>query len=156
MGKRKDVNREKIVAIITLLKTGLFSYREIARKENVSHQTVIRLARRMDEDAEERCNKRQNCRRRRKTTPRTDRRIVQKACINRFATLRQLYHDLQQEGIMISPRTLRRRLYENHIKSRRPRKKPKLSAKMRTSRLNWARVHRNYTVDDWKKVIKFI
>lgn len=36
MGKRKDVTNDKKIAVETLLKTGIYSHREIARRAHVS------------------------------------------------------------------------------------------------------------------------
>lgn len=110
MGKCKDINNEKKSGIIALLKTGTLSFREIARREKVSHQSVMRISKSLDENQGQSSNKRQNCRAQRKTTPRTDRRIVLKAIENRFASLNSFHQELQGEGIEISPMTLRGRL----------------------------------------------
>ena len=150
MGRSKDVSLETKSAIMALLNTKEYSLREIAKKVQVSHQTVMRIN---NQTQGEGITKRQNCGRTRKTSIRTDRRIIQKACENRFQTRRRLQQELLEEGIDISSATLRRRLYEANLKSRRPAKKPKLTAKMRKARLEFAKAHQNYTVADWKKVI---
>lgn len=152
MGKCKDINNEKKSVIVALLKSGTLSLREIARREKVSHQSVMRISKSLDENLGQSSNKRQNCRGQRKTTPQTDRRIVLKAIENHFASLNSLHQELQGEGIEISPMTLRSRLYEANLKARRPVKKPKLTARMRRARLQWARAYRHYTVADFKKV----
>lgn len=153
MGKCKDICEDKKAAIVALLDAKNFSFREIARKAKVSHQTVMRINKKLHENQRQVNNKRRNCGKKRKTTPRVDRRIIQKACENRFLSTRSLHQDLLDEGIEISSMTLRRRLYEANLKSRRPVKKPKLTPKMRKARLEFALAHQHYTIPDWKKVI---
>lgn len=153
MGKRQDITNTKKSYIAGLLKAGNLSQRQIAKNEGVSHQTVMRIAKKMKENVSPTTNKRSSCRGIRKTTPRADRKIVQVALENRRATARVLVETLKDRGVEISERTLRRRLDEVNIKCRRPAKKPKLTPKMQKSRLEWAKAHRNLTIEDWKKVI---
>lgn len=154
MGKRKDINSEKISPITSLLEMKMFSFRDIARREKVSHQTVSRINQANLANKGQVENKRQNCGRKRKTTPRTDHRIVNQACEKRFSSLRSLHQDLQEEGIHVSQMTLRRRHYEANLRSRRPAKKPKLTAGMKKARLEFAKRYWHCSVDDWKKVNK--
>lgn len=154
MGKRKDIESEKKIRIEVLIQTGLHSNRAIAKKEKVSHQTVMRIANLLKQNMPSTSNKRSKCKGKRKTTPREDRIIVKRALENRRRTVGEIHRVLQTDKIHISKRTLQSRLYENNIRSRRPAKKPKLTDRMKKARLQWAKEHKNLTVEDWSKVCK--
>ena len=73
-----------------------------------------------------------------KTTANNDRMIMRLALKNRSATSAEIKNDLEAAGVSISSRTIRRRLFENGLKARRPRKKTYLNKKQRKNRLIWA------------------
>lgn len=156
MGKRKDVTNEKKIAIETLLKTGIYSHREIARREHVSRQVVDKVAKLIAENLPSTSSGRTHCGRHRKTTVREDRVIVKRSLEHRRQPLRAVLRTLEADDIKISRRTLQSRLYEAKIYSRRPAKKPRLTERMRKMRLQWAIQHKNLTVEDWKQVCVFI
>lgn len=154
MGRRKDITSGKKIEIATLLRLKKLSIREIARRTEVSAATVSRISKKIEVGLSPRHNKRQNCRSTRKTTARADREIIRKAAQQRRAPVRVLTRELNEQGVNISEVTVRRRFYEASLKCRRPAKKPKLTEKMKKKRLIWAKLHKNLTIDDWKKVIK--
>lgn len=147
MGKKQQ--------IVGLIKSGHDSYREIAKIAGVSAASVSRIAKTLEmpgsADQLSR-NNRQNCRRKRKTSERTDRFIVNTALQKRNATTRDILQDVLRSGVTLSERTLRRRFYENKLFCRRPAKKPKLTLGMIQKRLNWARMHSRLTHNYWNKV----
>jgi hypothetical protein len=55
--------------------------------------------------------------------------------------------------ILVSPRTVQRRLIQAKLFSRRPAKKPLFSRRNRLARLTFAREHINWIMQDWKKVL---
>ena len=55
-------------------------------------------------------------------------------------------------GVRISSSTVRRRLLEAG-KAKKFLKNHLLTKKMKKKRLEWARTHKNWTVEDWKKVL---
>ena len=59
----------------------------------------------------------------------------------------------EQLGKEISGRTVRRRLHQQGIDARRPRKKPELTKRHRPLRLNWAVSHRDCGSEEWKSVL---
>lgn len=132
--------------------TGDYSQREIARKEGVSRQTVQRIAVLVKENIPCTSTGRSFCGNKRVTTGRVDRRIIQIATENRMLSAKAIKTQISDEGHEISERTIRRRLYEAGLKCRRPAKKPKLTVAMRKARYQWAKQHKNYTLDDWRKV----
>ncbi|KAI4455509.1 hypothetical protein MML48_9g00000486 [Holotrichia oblita] len=83
MGKRKDISREKRARIQVLLELGLYSHREIATRENVSHQTVGRVAKSIAANLPSTSTGRTGSRGIRKTSAREDKLIIRKALENR-------------------------------------------------------------------------
>lgn len=59
----------------------------------------------------------------------------------------------QNKGQKVSGRTIQRALKREGIRSCIPRPKPLISAQNKVKRLAFAEKHRNWTVDDWKKVL---
>ncbi|XP_076223034.1 uncharacterized protein LOC143174459 [Nomia melanderi] len=151
MGKQQDMTSEKRAYICGLLKSGNLLQRQIAKNANVSHQTVMRIAKCMKQNVPQFSNKRSSCRGERKTTPKTDRKIIKPALKNRHATTRVLVQRPKNDGVDISERTFRRRFYEANIRCRRPVKRPKLTPKMIKSRLEWAKTHSNLSIADREK-----
>ena len=64
-----------------------------------------------------------------------------------------LAEKLQNRGIHVSARTVRRRLREVGLKKRVKTRKPFVSRVNRRKRVKWARAHLNWTIEDWKKVL---
>ncbi|XP_065667971.1 uncharacterized protein LOC136088216 [Hydra vulgaris] len=88
-----------------------------------------------------------------KTTANDDRMIMRLALKNRRATSVEIKSDLEVSGISVSLRTICRRLFENGLKARRPRKKPYFNKKQRKYRLIWAKEHKEWTKEDWTRII---
>lgn len=156
MGKVKDISVEKKARISALLETGNYAQREIARIEGVSRQTVQRIAYLIKENIPATSSGRSNCGRRMKTSVRDDRRIIRVATENRRLSSKGIKKILAEEGMKISERTIRRRLYGANFKCRRPITTPRLTVKMKKARYEWAKQFKNYTINDWRKVSQFI
>ncbi|GBM24470.1 hypothetical protein AVEN_41114-1 [Araneus ventricosus] len=52
----------------------------------------------------------------------------------------------------VSKRTVQRSLHRMSFGSRRPTRVPLFNARHRAARLAWAREHREWTLEDWKRV----
>jgi transposase len=91
--------------------------------------------------------------RKKKTTVQDDRRIVRLSLQDRRLPSKDIRDTLNSSGVNISSRTVRRRLCEKGLHARRPRKKPYLNVKQRKKRLVWAQGHRNWTVEQWGRVL---
>ena len=71
-----------------------------------------------------------------------------------FKTAPDLRTDWAKEtGVEASTRTVRRRLVENALPARKPRRKPLMKEATRAKRLAFAREHKNWTAEDWSRVI---
>lgn len=152
MGKAKDISSEKKARISTLLSTGDYSEREVARREGVSRGAVRRIARLIKENIPGTSTGRTFCGRKKVTSSRDDRHIIKLATEKRTLSSRGIAKILAEEGRQISERTVRRRLYAAGLKCRRPIRKPKLTPSMKKARFQWAKRYENYSIDDWRKV----
>ena len=77
--------------------------------------------------------------RKKATTSKTDRRELRLALQNRRATYHEIHKVLLDTRVMMSNKTVRRRLAAAVLKARVPRKKPFLDVLQRKMRLQWAR-----------------
>ena len=58
-----------------------------------------------------------------------------------------------RHGRRFSDQTIRNRLHTNHLRARKPAKKPALTALHRTARLRWCRQHRPWYLNMWRRVM---
>jgi hypothetical protein len=65
----------------------------------------------------------------------------------------EVHKYLTDRGTVISYRSVLNNLKKIGFKAHRKAKKPFLSMKHRKARYAWARTHRHWTVDDWKRVV---
>lgn len=80
--------------------------------------------------------------------------IINPVLCNRYATSsKEIKTHLESVGVSISTMTIRRRLYEQGIKPRRPVKQSRLIEKLRLAGLHFVRPHPYFTIEDWKKVV---
>lgn len=90
----------------------------------------------------------------RKTTEREDRYIVRAIEQNNSLPLHDITNIINNKiDVPISETTLRRRRSEADLGSYIAAKKPGLSAENVAKRLAWAEKYKNWTIEDWKKVI---
>jgi hypothetical protein len=87
------------------------------------------------------------------TTPQDDRRIVRLALQDRRKPSKEIRDTLNDSGVRVSSRTVRRVLCKNGLRARIARKKPYLTVNQRNKRVQWAKAHRNWTSAQWGKVI---
>lgn len=78
--------------------------------------------------------------------------IVREAKRDPKATSREIQAGAGGVGSKVSTITVRRVLLASGLRCYRPVKKPLLTRKHKSARLQWARAHRHWTVDEWKKV----
>lgn len=152
MGKRKDLSPRKKGQISVLLEVRGLKQKDIAKRLNVSTQTVSSVKKALDLGRKIDASRKGNCGRKRKTSPRLDRKIKAMALKNRRATCKTLSMDLAKQGDIVSRRTINNRLLEVGLKSYRPRQKPRLTEKMKQARYQWAVQHETWTSEDWSKV----
>lgn len=154
MGKTKDLSPRKVGQIKVLLKETCMKQKEIARKLKISPQSVSLIKKKEENHRDLGPKRKGNCGRKRKTSPRVDRKIVKLALGNRRLSCRKIATLLAEEETNLHPRTVNNRLLEAGLRAYRPRKKPRLTQAMIRSRYEWAKQHAQWSSDDWKKVCK--
>lgn len=151
MPKTKELCEATKAAILALLEIGM-SERQVAKKLKISKTAVHYNKKKQAEHGTTKLLPGRG--RKRLSTPRDDRALVRSCVRNR----RQTSRDLQNEwalsrNVTCSARTVRNRLVEAGLKSHRARKKPFINERHRKARLLFARDHKDWTVDDWAKVL---
>ncbi len=117
------------------------------------HAQVISRVNRKWSEKEKISSERQLCGQKCLVDVRGQRRMGRLVKDDRKATLTQIttrYNQCMQNTI--SECTTRRTLKQMGSSSRRPRRVPLLSNKKRKRRLQFARAHQNWTIEDWKNV----
>lgn len=90
----------------------------------------------------------------RKTSNRVDRQIQNRSRECPRKNAKQLAYEFQEDlGVDISPKTVKRRLKEAGLTARRPARKPHISAKNRAARLDYALKFKDWTIEQWKRVL---
>lgn len=88
------------------------------------------------------------------TSARDDRFIIMAVLRNRFLTAVEIRRRLQAaRGVIVSERTVRRRMAERDLRAQRPARGPELERHHRIARLRFAREHVNWTNEQWSKVL---
>ncbi|KAI1004513.1 hypothetical protein K3495_g3698 [Podosphaera aphanis] len=134
--------------IIQRLKEGK-SCRSFTSELKCSKSTVSKLLKTLPEESSTR--KRGGVS---KLTPRDKRRIVNNIANGIVKTPKQAAAGLQASmGISVSPQNVRNVLRESGLKAKKKPKKPALAARHRKARLDFALRHKEWTIEDWKKVV---
>lgn len=155
MGKRKDLSAIKIGEISGMLRAKNHTQREIARICHVSQTSVWTISQKMQSEANLTSKRKGRCGRHRITTKRDDRKIRNIVCENRKLPVNAITNLVNDANIKVSRRTVRRRMREENLLGRKPARKPKLTPAMIKKRYEWAKKYKNFTIDDWKKVILY-
>jgi len=147
----QQLSLEKRARISVLLEEG-YTSRQIALREKVAHSTVIRINHKL-KSTNSLLNKPKSGRPR-IFNKRFERRIIRYILTGECFTAVDIKNKLKiQENINTSSETIRRILKKNGFKSKVKSKKPFLSKKHMLRRLNFARKYKNWTIEDWKKII---
>jgi transposase len=122
--------------------------REIADLTKVSVRSINRVLRKFR--LEGTIKRKEGSGRPKKMDERDVRGLVNAVTKNRRATLGEISNMLAVE---VSQSTIRRRLHEEGYNSRVAKKKPYLTDIHKKRRLASAKMYKNWTIDDWKKVV---
>src|ERR1700755_57851 len=152
MSKSSDLSPRKIGQIKVLLSVSAIKQKDIVKKLNISCQSVSNIKKKMDKGLNLDSTRTGRCGRKRKTTPRTHRKIKQLALKDKRKSCNSIASELQADNISVSLITVNRRLLESGLRAYRPRKKPRLTNAMIKARRDWADAHANWTSDQWEKV----
>jgi transposase len=134
--------------IISLLRQA-YTTRQVAEKCNVSQPTVCRMRKKHLPNI-----KLSRGGHPKKLSPQDKRSCVRAVTSGQLDTAVAAAKRLRDEsGVEVSNLTVRRALQEAGLKAQEKEAKPKLSARNIKTRLEFARRHRHWTVEDWKRVI---
>lgn len=147
MGKSSDLSPRKTTSVKLLLEEKCYSQREIAKRLSISQKSVSRIKLACDQNLSYESRRVGKCGRKAKMSERLVRKLKNIVKTNRRHITKQLTDQINDYGANVSPKSVRRVL-----KSRRPRKKQKITPTMAKKRLEWAKGLRHWTVGDWEKV----
>uniref|UniRef100_A0A8C1CKD1 Uncharacterized protein n=1 Tax=Cyprinus carpio TaxID=7962 RepID=A0A8C1CKD1_CYPCA len=143
-------SKETRAAIIALHQKGL-TCKEIATKNIAPESTIYRIIKIFKESGSIAVKKSSG--RPRVSSKRQDRLLLRSQRQSRVSTSAELAQEWQQAGVSASARTVRRRLSDRGLVSRRTAKKTLLSKKHVEDRLEFCRRYKDWTAEDWCKVI---
>ena len=151
MARKRQLTKEDRQTIITLKSVGL-SFREIAKKAKVSVSTVSYTIKRHLETGGNSDRKRSG--RPKATTESEDKFLRVNSLRDRRLTGQQLQAQLNTgRSKQVSVSTVKRRLRAAGLTGRVAVRKPLLRWQNKKKRLAWAMKHRQWTTEDWKKVL---
>lgn len=148
--QRHHLDRETQLRAIGMIQGGM-NIRDVAEAVHSTKSTIGRLWQRFEETGDVR---ERHTGPTRATQPVHDRFIRLQAVRNPNVTASQLRSELQNvHDITVTAQTIRNRLHENTLHSRRPIRVPVLSRGNRTTRLRWAEEHQNWQEQDWAHIL---
>lgn len=149
--QRRRLTAEELGRCIGMLENGA-RQRHVAEVMGVSQSVVCRAWNRHQTHGS--ASHRHGGGRVRSTTQQDDRFLLISARRHRFVTATTLRNDLRNATVVnISKQTIRNRLREAGLRSRRACIRIPLTQRHRRDRLDWARGHVNWTVNDWASVL---
>lgn len=152
MSSRKSKSRLELRAQVVLLHEEGYSYREIAKKLNIPCSTGYYIVKKYNETGSN--YDRTKSGRPTKTTRKEDDYIIMLSKRNRKLTAPQIAAEFNSNrATSISVSTVKSRLRSAGMNGRIAAKKPLLREINRRKRLQWAREHKNWSVNDWRRVL---
>ena len=128
------------------------SRQRVANVFGVAKSTISRLVERFN--ATYSVHDRSRSGRPRATTSRQDRYLCNLTLRERRVTARALQSELRTAaGVNVSDQTIRNRLRENNLRSRRPAVRTPLTVRHRRARRDWCRQHIQWTQRQWSQVV---
>lgn len=144
------IPKEKRETIILLHQSGL-TIKEIISKQLATPRTVYRIIKQFKETKS--VAVKTSSGRRRLSSSRQDRSLIRHSLRDRTASSSELAQEWKRDGVEASTRTVRRRLFDNGLASRRAAKKPLLTPKNVKDRLAFCRKYEGWTTEQWGKVM---
>jgi len=148
-----DITPRKRAKIVTLHEHTGMSQRKIAETVGVSQGSVSSILKQKKETRNVEIKRKGKCGRKRKTSKRDDMILMRNSKANPRKTSEDLKRDLDESGVHVSSSTVRRRLLDQGRKARRPKKKQLLTTAMKKKRYNWAKKHKDWSENDWGRVL---
>ena len=151
MARKRELSSQIRQSILVLRNEG-YSMWEIAKKPKISYNGVYYSFQRTAQTGSSQNRKR--CWRPQCITKQEDKYIRVSSLRNRRLTGPQLAASLNgTRKTPVSASTVKRRLQDTGLLGRMAKKKPYLRLANKRKRLRWAKEHRHWTDEDWKKVL---
>lgn len=128
------------------------SQSQISRDLNVPKSTVSDIVKKYKQTGQVTSSRGHCGGHNKRLSDRDDRAIAREAQINPQSTAREIQASVGGNVSQVSISTVKRSLRKSGKISYRPLKAPRLNKSQMTVRLQWARRHQNWTVDQWKQV----
>ena len=148
-----DITPRKRAKVVALGKHAAMTVRQIGDALDIGKSTVARIINENIKTGHCNTKRRGKCGRKRKTTARDDSFVIRNSVIDPKKTSVDLQSDLASAGVVVHDSTIRRRLLEVGRRAHKPLKKQLLTAVMMKKRLKWAKDHKNWSIEMWRKVI---
>lgn len=148
-----DITTNTRTKVITLNEHTSKSQSQIARIVGVSQPSVSRIIQKERESGTLTTERKGRCGRKAKMTPQAVQMLVTDSQMHPRKTSHELRKHLDMGGISVSSRTVRRCLVNSGRIARRPVKKQLLTDAMKKKRLEWAENYKEWTIQDWKKIL---
>lgn len=151
MVRSRNVSTHSQESIVRGQKDGL-SYSQLARQFSLARSTIGAIIQR--HRLRGGVEKRHSPGRPKKTSKRDDKLIVRISQADPRLNSVDIHREMStHSSIQVSSKTVQRRLISAGLNGRRPAKKPLISIKNRRARLEFAKTHLSWNLEDWKKVI---
>ena len=151
MGRKADISACK-KAQITILLEQRQTNRAIPLACGVSTGTVQNIRNKLRNSKTLSPKRKSRCGKKKATSEQDDRILLRNLRRQPLASAKQLKSEWEQHGVIVSTRTVRRRLNKMDCRSVKPRRVPTLTAKMKKKRLEFAKSYKHWSVHDWEKV----
>jgi transposase len=146
---RTDI--EQRAQVITLLEEG-YSTHAVASRVGINQSTVVRIGKRKDDTGSNKDRYRSG--RPRLLNKRDERNAVRLISTQQCSTAVEVQRELSSHhNTVVSAQTVRRVLTRNGLCARVFLNKAFLSKRHKASRLSFAKKYKNWTVEDWRKVV---
>jgi transposase len=150
-GGRRQLTSVEVSRAVTLLEENK-TQRYVAEQLGVRQSVIWRLWRRFQNTGS--VTRLPGQGRHRATTLLDDRFLRLQALRKRTNTARTLQNDLlRARGVQISDQTVRNRLREAGLRSRRPAKVMRLTRNQRQARMHFAQEHHNWQIRHWRRIM---
>jgi len=151
MGRKKELNVETRAVIAALHKEG-YSTRQISSKSKVSQTAVVRTLRRKQETGLNTSRHRSG--RPRVTSKSEDKFICVQSKRSRLRTAPEIREELNAtREKLVSVTTIQRRLRDHGLKGCVAARKLLLRKQNKVKRLQWAKKHKTWSINQWEKVL---
>lgn len=151
MARKRELSVETRSAILTLWQEK-YSMGQVAKKYKISTSTVWNIIKKKEETGSVVNRKRSG--RPRITSVTEGRRVATTSKRNRLLTAPEITNILNNSReVPVSTTTVKRRLMEAGLGGRVAARKSLLRPQNKKKRLDWAKQHEKWTVDEWKRVL---